>query len=327
MAGIFGSTVLDVAIGLVFVYLLLAILCTSANELLSGLTKSRASFLKRGITQLLDNQPTGDAKDQTKAFLEEFYKHPLITGMMQGNRHPAYLPSRTFAAVITDNLAKNRVGRLNIEELEAGIMGMPDGDVKQALIALVHTSGYDLDSALTAIEGWFEDAMDRVTGWYKRRTQIWTLIMAILVTVLANADTVHIARRLWRDPVLRGAVVEAAKNRAQKPRPSVTVEYPDPDDPTNPTIASNEGNTIAPEENALLGQMIGWQGALTDNTARDWFERTLGWLLTILAICLGAPFWFDLLNKFVNIRSAGKSPDEAAKKPEKKKLAPADKSA
>jgi hypothetical protein len=327
MAGIFGSTVLDVAIGLVFVYLLLAILCTSANELLSGLTKSRASFLKRGITQLLDNQPTGDAKDQTKAFLEEFYKHPLITGMMQGNRHPAYLPSRTFATVITDNLAKNRVGRLNIEELEAGIMGMPDGDVKQALIALVHTSGYDLDSALTAIEGWFEDAMDRVTGWYKRRTQIWTLIMAILVTVLANADTVHIARRLWRDPVLRGAVVEAAKNRAQKPRPSVTVEYPDPDDPTNPTIASNEGNTVAPEENALLGQMIGWQGALTDNTARDWFERTLGWLLTILAICLGAPFWFDLLNKFVNIRSAGKSPDEAAKKPEKKKLAPADKSA
>jgi len=327
MAGIFGSTVLDVAIGLVFVYLLLAILCTSANELLAGLTKSRASFLKKGITQLLDNQPIGAAKDQTNAFLEEFYRHPLITGMMQGNKHPAYLPSRTFATVITDNLAKNRLGRLNIEELEAGIMGMPDGDVKQALVALVHTSGDDLDSALTAIEGWFEDAMDRVTGWYKRRTQIWTLIMAILVTVLANADTVHIARHLWRDPVLRSAVVEAAKTRAQKPRPSVTVEYPDPDDPTNPTITSNESSTVAPEESALLGQMMGWQGSLTDNTARDWFERILGWLITILALCLGAPFWFDVLNKFINIRSAGKSPGEAAKRPEKKKLAPADKSA
>ena len=327
MAGIFGSTVLDVAIGLVFVYLLLAILCTSANELLAGLTKSRASFLKKGITQLLDNQPIGAAKDQTNAFLEEFYRHPLITGMMQGNKHPAYLPSRTFATVITDNLAKNRLGRLNIEELEAGIMGMPDGDVKQALVALVHTSGDDLDSALAAIEGWFEDAMDRVTGWYKRRTQIWTLIMAILVTVLANADTVHIARHLWRDPVLRSAVVEAAKTRAQKPRPSVTVEYPDPDDPTNPTITSNEGSTVAPEESALLGQMMGWQGSLTDNTARDWFERILGWLITILALCLGAPFWFDVLNKFINIRSAGKSPGEAAKRPEKKKLAPADKSA
>ncbi len=327
MAGIFGSTVLDVAIGLVFVYLLLAILCTSANELLAGLTKSRASFLKKGITQLLDNQPIGAAKDQTNAFLEEFYRHPLITGMMQGNKHPAYLPSRTFATVITDNLAKNRLGRLNIEELEAGIMGMPDGDVKQALVALVHTSGDDLDSALTAIEGWFEDAMDRVTGWYKRRTQIWTLIMAILVTVLANADTVHIARHLWRDPVLRSAVVEAAKTRAQKPRPSVTVEYPDPDDPTNPTITSNEGSTVTPEESALLGQMMGWQGSLTDNTARDWFERILGWLITILALCLGAPFWFDVLNKFINIRSAGKSPGEAAKRPEKKKLAPADKSA
>ena len=77
----------------------------------------------------------------------------------------------------------------------------------------------------------------------------------------------------------------------------------------------------------MLGQMMGWQGSLTDNTARDWFERILGWLITILALCLGAPFWFDVLNKFINIRSAGKSPGEAAKRPEKKKLAPADKSA
>jgi hypothetical protein len=148
-----------------------------------------------------------------------------------------------------------------------------------------------------------------------------------LVTVLANADTIHVARRLWRDPVLRSAVVEEAKSRAQKPRPSVSVEYPDPDDPTNPTVVTNEGNTVSPDERALLGQVLGWQGSLADNTSRDWFERILGWLITILAICLGAPFWFDILNKFMNVRSAGKSPDEAAKKPEKRKLAPADKSA
>jgi hypothetical protein len=47
----------------------------------------------------------------------------------------------------------------------------------------------------------------------------------------------------------------------------------------------------------------------------------VGWLLTILALTLGAPFWFDMLNKFINIRFAGKSPDEAAKKPEKQDAA------
>jgi hypothetical protein len=40
-----------------------------------------------------------------------------------------------------------------------------------------------------------------------------------------------------------------------------------------------------------------------------------GWLLTIVAASLGAPFWFDLLNKFINIRSTGKAPEEDPKKP------------
>src|SRR6266496_1996124 len=327
MTGIFGSSVLDVAIGLVFVYLLLAILCTSANEILSAITKSRAFMLKKALAQLLDNQATSDSRDQSEAFLKEFYKHPLVTGMMRDNRFPAYLPSRTFSTVVTDILINGRAGPIDIQVLENGIATMPDGDVKRVLTALIHTAGDDAEGAQFAIEGWFEDTMDRVSGWYKRRTQVWTVVVAILITVMANADTVHIARRLWRDPVLRAAVLEEAKNRAQKPRPSVTVEYPDPDDPTNPTVTSNEGNTVSPEENALLGQMMGWQGSLSDNSARDWFERIFGWLVTVLAISLGAPFWFDILNKFVNIRSAGKSPDEVAKTREKKKLAPADKSA
>lgn len=328
MAGMFGSTVLDVAIGLVFVYLLLAIICTSANEILSGVTKSRGKLLREGIQQLLDNQPTSAAKNNSLALFEEFYKHSLITSMMRGNRHPAYLPARTFSTVLVDILANDRVGRVDVAGIEKGLEALPDGDVKESLLALVQSTEDEVGDVQLAIEGWFEDAMDRVSGWYKRKTQIWTVLLAIAVTVLSNADTLQITRRLWQDPVLRSAVVEEAKNRAQKPRPDVTVEYPNPDDPTNPQITStNEGNTVSPEEQALLGQVLGWQNALQDKSARAWVERILGWLLTILAICLGAPFWFDLLNKFVNIRSAGKAPDEKPKKPKKPKLAPADKTA
>ena len=328
MAGMFGSTVLDVAIGLVFVYLLLAIICTSANEILSGLTKARGKLLKQGIEQLLGNQPTSAAKNNNLALLEDFYNHSLITSMMRGSRHPAYLPARTFSTVVVDILAKDRAGRIEMADIETGLKALPDGDVKQSLLALVQSSAREVGEVQLAIEGWFGDAMDRVTGWYKRKTQIWTVFVAIAITLLSNADSLQITRRLWQDPVLRSAVVEEAKNRAQKPRPSVTVEYPDPNDPTNPQVTTNnEGNTVSPEERALLGQVLGWQNALQDQSLRAWVERILGWVLTILAICLGAPFWFDLLNKFVNIRSAGKAPDEKPKKPKKEKLAPADKTA
>jgi hypothetical protein len=317
MGGLFNSTVLDVAIGLVFVYLLLALLCTAANEWIAGLLKSRAKMLKKSIEQLLDNQPTLTDKEGTTAFLGEFYRHPLITGLMRDGTNPSYIPARIFTAVVTDLMTVSNAGTITFSSLEDGLRSMPEGDVKRALSVLVQRSNQDLEVAQQAIEGWFNDAMDRVTGWYKRRTQVVTLFVALFLTLLANADSIHIARRLWTDPVLRAAVVEEAKNRAQKPRPSVSVEYLDENDPTKPTVTRNEGNTLSDQERALLGQLLGWRGSLKDNTGQDWFERVFGWLLTVLALSLGAPFWFDLLNKFVNIRSNGKSPDETAKTPAK----------
>jgi len=53
----------------------------------------------------------------------------------------------------------------------------------------------------------------------------------------------------------------------------------------------------------------------------NWYRTTfwpklIGLLVTAFALSLGAPFWFDMLNKVVNIRNAGRAPDERAKKPE-----------
>jgi hypothetical protein len=124
---------------------------------------------------------------------------------------------------------------------------------------------------------------------------------------------------LWTDPVLRAAVVEEAKVRAQKPRPTISVEYKDEDDPTNPTVTRNEGNQLSDKERDLLGQLLGWHDPIRDSLRP---QVVLGWLLTVLALSLGAPFWFDLLNKFMNVRFAGKSPDEASKKPEKQDAQP-----
>jgi hypothetical protein len=310
--GLFNSTVLDVAIGLIFVYLLLSILCTAANEWLAAVTGSRGKFLKKGLMQLLDNQSTA-TDPNPNAFISAFYNHPLITGMMKDGKHPAYLSARTFAAVVTDLLTAGPAE--GAADLARAAAALPDGDVKKVVMAVVQQANRDSEPNLqAAVEAWFNDTMDRVSGWYKRRTQLYTILIALIITLLANADTVSIARRLWRDPVLRAAVVEEAKVRAQKPRPTVSVEYKDEDDPTNPTITRNEGNQLSATEQQILGEILGWHGPVRDNLKPEVF---LGWLLTIMALSMGAPFWFDLLNKIMNIRSAGKSPVEKSKAPEK----------
>jgi len=320
--GLFNSSILEIIIGLVFLYLLLSILCTSANEWVAALTRRRGEMLRRGIRQLLEEQPVRD-NDKPDGLLEEFYKHPLIASLKHDKNHPAYIAPRTFVAVVTDILTAAKPGSVEFDDVENGAKALPDGNVKKSILALVQRSNKNFESVQLAVEGWFNDAMDRVNGWYKRRTQLWTVIIALVLTLLANANTINAVRQLSSNPVLRTAVVEEAKVRAQKPRPTIAVEYKDEDDPTNPTITRNEGTQLSANEMDLLGQLIGWHDNVFYDkngaawNSRIWLERVIGWLLTLLAISLGAPFWFDILNKIVNIRFAGRSPAEGSKNPEK----------
>jgi hypothetical protein len=288
--GLFNSTVLDVATGLVFVYLLLSVFCTTVNEWISGILQTRSKTLMKGITGLLDNQPFKDA-----TFLGSFYKHPVIVGTMQDGAHPSYLSSRAFAVALMDLVSPVGQGSRTLDDLAKGVRELPDGDVKKALVALIGSAQGNLDIAQKNIETWFDDSMDRVSGWYKRWSQKWTIGLAVAITLVANADTLNMARRLWTDPVLRSAIIEQSKMRAAAPSAN-------PSGPAAP---------LTPAEQAELGRIVGWSRTDFDASALTWLQRILGWILTSIAVSLGAPFWFDTLNRFINIRNAGKPPEKS----------------
>jgi hypothetical protein len=282
MNGLFGSTVLEVAIGMAVLYLLLASFCTAANEWIARVMNARAATLEQALRELLSGQPglaAGGAE-----LVDEFYGHPLIGGLMKGGKHPSYLAARSFAGILMDLVTPEHPGTITFDQLEEGILKLPKGNLRRTLLALIQGVNRDLGAAQKAIEGWFNDSMERVSARYKRRTQMWTLIVATLITIATNADTIHFAERLWLEPALRSMAVAAAGHA---------------------TLAASDAAV------AQLGQMIGWQGA-QDWSVVGWLERALGWLLTVGAVSLGAPFWFDTLNRFVNIRAEGRSPEEKA---------------
>ena len=126
--GLFGSTTLDVVIGLIFVYLLLAIICTTVNEWIAGILKTRAATLKSAITQLLDSQKESDSSADLNWFLKQFNTHPLIAGLKQAGQpdsHPAYLPARTFATAVIDITTSHKPGAISFTDLEQGINNLP----------------------------------------------------------------------------------------------------------------------------------------------------------------------------------------------------------
>jgi len=313
--GLFNSTTLDVILGLVFVYLLLAIMCTTINEWLAGILRSRARNLAAGIRQLLDAQP--DASGNTDWFLQKFSAHPLISGMLTPGKSgdkawPSYLPSRAFATVVMDIVTSGKPGAIAFTDLESGIKALPNGDVKTALLALIQNTRGDLGRAQQNIEAWFDDTMDRASGWYKRETAVVTVIIAVVLTLAANADTIGIVRTLWKNPTQRAVLVQQAETRStQESEQTVSVKYENKDKPLEPTAIRK----VSRDELDALGGVLGWRKDTLSVDAWGWTERVVGWLLTMVAVSLGAPFWFDILNKLVNVRNAGKKPAPSEPEP------------
>jgi hypothetical protein len=323
--------------------------------------------------------------NEISSLSDRFYSHPLIKGLSsKAGSHPSYVPPRTFALALMDIVTKGKQGPINFADLLQGIQDLPDSHVKSSLLALLQSTDQKIETAQARIEGWFNDSMDRVSGWFKRKTQVVTIIVALIITVFTNADTLRITNRLWSNPTLRTELVDKAKARDQL-KPLITAEYPHPNDAAaekpsavNRPNEDQENRTLATNLPAQLGDLIGWsqdfqkfhqfeqatrtkggvespfdcvskeriedqpcalalQMAQKDRDAVPftgvfsyafvlwvvWLlgQHFVGWALTTVAVSLGAPFWFDTLNQFMNLRSSGKSPDEKPKGAEKKSTA------
>jgi hypothetical protein len=472
-----GVKIIEVVLGLTFVYLLLSLLCTAINEYISGLLNKRGRHLFKAVDDLLASEEVQEA----------FYNHPLITtlsphhgelrrrtkelegklygtrwarrlmGWMQptirSQRYPSYLPARNFALALLNSTDYTAVLQGTASPPGGDQVVATPHDLARLFDALLQESSADVSELLRdpavatilaspvvpqsvrdtvtnvatgtqrevqklqdGVEIWFNNAMDRVSGTYKRYTQIALLLIGLVAAILLNADTIRIWQTLSTNDQLRQALVQraiafnAAANAAMPkdttpadtthPRAAAvdtTVGAPPSDTTgqdtppsTNPTagataqadttcsvvtgdsaqkavakVVANQRLTCgearavmaiarAELDSTQLG--LGWTPAelmeigvarvdtvRPDTTKqraasadagktavqtrlvpvlnpfswhRAFWPKLLGLILTAIAVSLGAPFWFDMLNKIINIRSAGRAPDERPKNPE-----------
>jgi hypothetical protein len=283
----------DVALGLIFVYLVLSFVCTALNETVASLFAWRADTLREGIANLLGS-------DEERRRL---YDHPLVSGLIRqksrwwhrDQRYPSYIPANVFATAI---LNPAREGVAAVRTVEGALADLPDGKPKQAMQMLWEQAGGDANRFRASLETWYDEAMSRVSGWYRRRVQFWLWVWALAVTVGLHADTIEIAKVLWTDDATRDAVVARAQQAAGTPLTETNLSG----------VADNV------RELEALEIPIGWASAFPPGDfAHDvWIVvlNAFGLLITAVALTLGAPFWFDLLKKVANVRSAGKAPTE-----------------
>jgi hypothetical protein len=358
----FQNAIIDVAIGLILMYLMLSLLCTVVNEYIATKLKLRASTLQDALQKLIDD-PT---------LLTNFYSHGLIasnfsasaTGSqsalqavanvpaavknmvaraltpsapapavapapapavapapaaapaaapVKAGDHPSYLAAGTVALALMGTLLK-RPGQAGpvaagFAEVETAINGLSVAPkLKDALQASLLKANGDIDKLQQGIATWFDDSMDRLSGAYKRKMKWIAMLIGLLVAIAFNADSFNVATTLWNDPDRRASTIAIATEVAKK-------------DPSQQPVQTDLNKAVTDTEKMLRSLPIGWSCPAPGpgkefhywTCAEYEFSKLtlvqfLGWILTAAALSLGAPFWFDLLNQFINLRGTGTKP-------------------
>ncbi len=342
------GVMVDLLIGLGLIYFLLSLIATCAQEIVAGVFAWRGTYLSKGIDVILDNSGSAAlrfdglrdwltahftpraGKTVAAAFHEKVAAgtqppSPVLQRVLDVQHHPllrsspttlpSYVPARNFSTALLGALRDGSQSLL-FTQVEQTIEALPAGDLKTTLTLFVQDSAGDIDAFRARLETWFDDAMDRMSGAYKRLTQYVMLVLGFILAASLNVSTPHVIRLLWETPSLRSVIVaqasRAAADAPSRPLPQV--------DALRVQLADFEARQFP----------VGWacwdEDAAPTSASRTcpdtrlrprrlaWYILTSlpGWIMTAIAVSLGAPFWFDLLQNLMNIRNAGAKPARAS---------------
>jgi len=273
----FGSQVLETATGLIFVFLSVSLITTALQELIASLTKLRALTLRSGLKSML-----ADGK-QGLGLYEKIIGHPAVapTGPL-----PSYVSAQQFSSAVLDTLGGAALMPSAITSLRIAVQNMPDSPLKPVLISMFREGETDMSKFEGRLQQWFDQSMDRVSGSYKRISQILSLAIGAALAFLFQINTIGILGLLWSEEPLRKATNSAV---------SAYLASPD---------TGSQSLQKVSDAMSLFGLRPIWESHPAFDAT--WF---IGCALTAVAVSFGAPFWFDLLQRFVNLRGTGPAPD------------------
>ena len=316
----FGSAILETLTGMVFIYAVMSLVIMTVNEQVASYFKWRANDLRRGITSMLDD----------KALTAEIYRHPLIYGLWKTKkdwigkavqvrspgeeskcsmeRPPSYIPSNQLAKAVLDIIkkraAESQEGELsancteglddNLLRFKEKIAEMEDSQIRDVLEALCADSCKSIDDMEQKLSAWFDSGMERVSGWYRRKVQWLSIGVASVIVIGFNVDCLEMATKLYKDAGLRATLTVHAQSGALAHSSQQILDS---------MGALPVGWATAPWD--ILGEMS-WIPVII------WIvSKVLGFVISVAAVTLGAPFWFDLLGRLMNVRLAGAKPAKA----------------
>ncbi|MDJ0616083.1 MAG: hypothetical protein QNJ63_04910 [Calothrix sp. MO_192.B10] len=310
-------TILNILIGLILTYLACSVVSSQVQELIATVLEWRAKDLKNGIAYLF-GESSSDAP-----LISKFYNNPLIQGLnhkstnQSSSKGPSYISASAFSTAFMDIIKTGKSMHKTLDDLMNDVENNPElpDSLKQSLSFLsqkaksqVEDPSKELCQMNTEVENWFNSSMERLSGVYKRNSKGVTLIIALMIAIVGNVDTIYLVNNLSKDRALQ-ITIDGVANQVVSSNSCLQTAQ----DGTNKAeclygIISDLNQTFT----SLSSLPFGWdlshpfQKQLSPFNLGNVIKIIMGWLITVLAISLGAPFWFDLLSTVINMRNTGK---------------------
>jgi hypothetical protein len=263
---------LDVFVGLITIYIVLALTVSALTEIISRLAGLRSIGLKSGIRSILQDPNVKGLSDETK----RFWNSGIIKSATDGDSSPNSMDALTFATatLVTAGMDAAR----NAGQARTMIANAPiNSHLKDVLTGLADRGLVRGTTLHDELAQHFDATMEKIGRWYRHWTQSIAFVLALIFTVYVNANTLDLLHQLTAQPASR---LELAKIQASLSG--------DPADHARAISNLKDLDAIITSD-TLSGKTL--QPELAENPLRT----IIGLLITILAVSLGAPFWFDVL--------------------------------
>ena len=330
---------LNVAIGLVLIYLVLSLIASEVQEIITILLEWRAKHLKEAIAHLLfadsaagvagaAEQENVGASNNSDALVERLYANPLIVALNHkmkdrvASKGPSYIDSHTFAIALMNTIHQcpKKPMTLTLDEVWTSIdqAAIPE-NLKTNLLILAQQARTKAAKAEEEVQqfqqeiaAWFDQSMERASGVYKRNARGIALILGVAIAVIANVDSLHIINTLSHDRVLQSTVTQIADQIVETHASELNCVNTSIDAEAKLQCLDTLRSDMSITVDSLSQFPLGWHldrplaEQLMPLNPLNVAKTITGWLISGIAISMGAPFWFSLLNKVVSLRSTGK---------------------
>ncbi len=299
--------ILSIIIGIVFVLLLFSMLTSAMVEVYHAALSSRGKHLRETIEIMLG-----------KEVCDKFYEHSYFrqlssaTKPKSGLKLPVWVDKDTFANVLADILTPHD-SNLSIPER---INLVENDNLRKVLDFLWRQSYNDPKLFQKKVEEWFDNVMERAKDWFADATKWRLFYIGLALAAILNADTLQIYKSLSTNAAVRDELVEDAEVFSNNNK---SVPATDTSKTFEQAKQDFETRKQAYMDVVKLPLGIGWTSSTpTPVDFWGWLIKFAGWVLTGVAVTLGAPFWFDMLRKLLAIKggtSGGSGSNSTESKP------------